>query len=101
MCALQVKSSRVLAVGAGGIGCELLKTLVLSGFQTIEVVRARETKRPMFEAATADVQPCTLQLQHVACRFFVYSLQLVVWIDLQTLPVSAITGQLAACRLHQ
>jgi hypothetical protein len=29
----------VLMVGAGGIGCELLKTLVLSGFEDIEMAR--------------------------------------------------------------
>lgn len=30
--------SRVLLVGAGGIGCELLKNLVLTGFGEIEVI---------------------------------------------------------------
>ncbi|XP_017053395.1 SUMO-activating enzyme subunit 2 [Drosophila ficusphila] len=33
-----VKKSKVLVVGAGGIGCEVLKNLVLSGFSDIEII---------------------------------------------------------------
>ena len=32
-----IAKARVLCVGAGGIGCELLKTLVMTGFRDIEV----------------------------------------------------------------
>lgn len=33
-----IQSSKILVVGAGGIGCELIKNLVLSGFENIVVV---------------------------------------------------------------
>ncbi|XP_046663163.1 SUMO-activating enzyme subunit 2 [Homalodisca vitripennis] len=34
----RVNNAKVLVVGAGGIGCELLKNLVLTGFKDIEVI---------------------------------------------------------------
>ena len=34
----KVQACKLLMVGAGGIGCELLKNLVLSGFKDITVI---------------------------------------------------------------
>lgn len=34
----KIIESKILVVGAGGIGCEVLKNLVLSGFSDIEIV---------------------------------------------------------------
>ncbi|XP_055540431.1 SUMO-activating enzyme subunit 2 [Wyeomyia smithii] len=34
----KIADSKILVVGAGGIGCEILKNLVLSGFQDIEII---------------------------------------------------------------
>ena len=34
----QIKEANLLVVGAGGIGCELLKNLVLAGFSKIDLV---------------------------------------------------------------
>lgn len=34
----EIANSKILVVGAGGIGCEILKNLVLTGFPYIEIV---------------------------------------------------------------
>lgn len=35
---MDLSKHKLLVVGAGGIGCELLKNLILTGFSEIEVV---------------------------------------------------------------
>lgn len=43
----KINNSKLLVVGAGGIGCEILKNLVLCGFSDIEIVSPSKKKRIM------------------------------------------------------
>lgn len=46
----KINESKVLVVGAGGIGCEVLKNLVMTGFADIEIV---SDDHPPFHRAIA------------------------------------------------
>lgn len=40
-----ILASKILVVGAGGIGCEVLKNLVMSGFKDIEIVSKKTSSQ--------------------------------------------------------
>ena len=54
-----VASSRVLVVGTGGIGCELLKNLVLTGFQNIVAVSSQISTIMIYAAMHRDTESLT------------------------------------------
>ena len=56
--AAKLSASKVLMVGAGGIGCELLKNLVVTGFKDIVVVRV-----------TVAISDCICMLPTIICIF--------------------------------
>lgn len=50
----KIQAAKVLVIGSGGIGCELLKNLVLSGFKSIEIVRNLDSIYGVSESLDCD-----------------------------------------------
>ena len=51
----KVEKSKLLVVGAGGIGCELLKNLVLTGFKNITVVNFSKLEFRFFSLSQLEI----------------------------------------------
>lgn len=89
----------MLCVGAGGIGCELVKTLVCTGFKNIEMVSAKLQLRVLMNDVCACCRSALLgnprrwNVQFLAC---LYPLQ----IDLDTIETSNLNRQFLFRRHH-
>jgi ubiquitin-like 1-activating enzyme E1 B len=83
----KVHSSKILLVGAGGIGCELIKNLVLSGFVDIEV-----GTRLVTSYLPTSLPPYLPTSRALCAPTFLYTTTLQV-IDLDTIDVSNLNRQ--------
>lgn len=83
----KISESKILVVGAGGIGCEVLKNLVMSGFSDIEIVS---------ESILINFNICHGSYWHEFFFFRLLSLQ----IDLDTIDVSNLNRQFLFHKEH-
>nr|VDD58484.1 unnamed protein product [Brassica oleracea] len=90
-----IQGAKVLMVGAGGIGCELLKTLALSGFQDIHIV----TSSLSFFLSLVNLY-VIFQLANVFSFFICADYSLVLQIDMDTIEVSNLNRQFLFRRSH-
>ena len=93
---IQACHPRVLVIGAGGIGCELLKTLVLSGFKDLEVVSFFCTFPFIFHSSTF----LRLFLSHHFISLPTHLLPCNIKVDLDTIDVSNLNRQFLFNKSH-
>jgi len=94
----KVRSAKVLVVGAGGIGCELLKNLAMTGFSNIHVVRI-SFFFPSFYCLYRLITTQTTQSLSFSHKYIQLH-QLQLQIDLDTIDVSNLNRQFLFQKQH-
>lgn len=76
----KIDNSKILVVGAGGIGCEVLKNLVMSGFPDIEIVSSSNSIGfCILEKSICGVSLCAFHTLFPRVFHFQYYVRRLIW----------------------